>query len=94
MAEQEKKLSPNWFVYLIDSDAGFYCGITTDVERRFQQHLTGKGAKFFRRCKPKSVVYTETQLDRSSASQREYQIKQLTRTQKLKLIAQFNSEKN
>lgn len=92
--KEGKQLVTEWFVYLIDSDAGLYCGITTDLERRFQQHLTGKGAKFFRRSKPKSIVYIEAQVDRSSASQREYQIKQLTRAQKLKLIAQFNESKS
>ena len=85
MLEQEQSTT-KWFVYLIESDAGLYCGITTDVERRFQQHLTGKGAKFFRRSLPKRVVYTESQVDRSSASKREYQIKQLKRDEKLKLI--------
>lgn len=83
MAKQEDSL---WFVYLIETDAGLYCGITTDVERRYKQHCNGTGAKFFRRAKPIRIVYTEIQPDRSRASKREYAIKQLPRKQKLTLI--------
>lgn len=84
----EKEKQHDWFVYLIDSEAGLYCGITTDLQRRFKQHCTGKGAKFFRRAKPIAIVYTEKYSDRSFASKREYQIKQLTRAKKLALIAE------
>jgi len=77
----------NWFVYIIEaSDNTYYTGITTDLDRRFQQHLTGKGAKFFRGRKPVKFVYTENNHDRSSASSRESQIKALTRKEKEKLF--------
>ncbi|CED59608.1 putative excinuclease [Moritella viscosa] len=75
-----------WVVYLIETDVGLYCGITTDMERRYQQHCKGTGAKFFRRAKPIRIAYTEIQPDRSRASKREYAIKQLPRKQKLALI--------
>lgn len=75
-----------WIVYLIETDAGLYCGITTDIARRYKQHCNGSGAKFFRCAKPIRVAYTEIQPDRSSASKREYAIKQLSRKQKLALI--------
>lgn len=76
-----------WIVYLIETDAGLYCGITTNMERRYKQHCSGSGAKFFRRAKPIRIAYTEIQPDRSRASKREYAIKQLARKQKLALIA-------
>lgn len=79
--------SNDWVVYLIETDAGLYCGITTDMARRYQQHCSGTGAKFFRRARPIRIVYTENQPDRSTASKREYAIKQLRRDQKLALIA-------
>ena len=75
-----------WVVYLIETDVGLYCGITTDMERRYQQHCKGTGAKFFRRAKPIRIAYTEIQPDRSRASKREYAIKQLPRKQTLALI--------
>ncbi len=35
-----------WSVYLIRNNRNaLYCGVTNDVERRFNQHQTGKGAK-------------------------------------------------
>ncbi len=82
----KKVVEQLWIVYLIETDAGLYCGITTDMERRYQQHCKGTGAKFFRRAKPIRIAYTEIQPDRSRASKREYAIKQLPRKQKLALI--------
>ncbi|WP_233468241.1 GIY-YIG nuclease family protein [Zooshikella ganghwensis] len=87
LMKKEPPTQQNWFVYLIDSDAGLYCGITTNVNRRFSEHLSGKGAKFFRRAAPKQIVYVECCANRADASQRENQIKRLTRKQKLQLIA-------
>lgn len=85
--KQSSKEAPPWFIYLIESDAGYYCGITTNLQRRFNQHVSGTGAKFFRRAAPKKIVYVERGLDRSEASKREHAIKQLTRTKKVALIA-------
>ena len=77
-----------WYVYIIEaSDGSLYTGITTDVERRFTEHLsTDKGARFFRGRKPIKVVYTEDHPDRGSALRREAEIKKLKRVCKLKLI--------
>ena len=34
-----------WLVYMIHcSDGALYTGITNDLEKRFQQHLEGRGA--------------------------------------------------
>lgn len=78
----------DWLVYIIHcSDDSYYTGITTDLERRFEQHRSGKGAKYFNGREPLEVVYTEYCRDRSLASRREAQIKALPRGQKLRLIA-------
>mgnify|MGYP003672652867 CR=1 FL=1 len=69
-----------------------YTGITINVERRFQEHcdvyhgLDSKGAKFFRGHKPIEVVYQEKYNSRSEASRREYQIKSMTKKDKISLI--------
>ena len=78
-----------WSVYIIQaSDDSLYTGITTDIVRRWKQHESGKtGARFFRGRKPAALAYLEHGHDRSSASSREYAIKQLDRKTKLKLIA-------
>jgi len=77
-----------WYVYIIRaSDDSLYTGITTDVQRRFNEHHSpDKGARFFRGRKPLEVVYTETHPDRSSALQRESAIKKLSRGEKIELI--------
>jgi putative endonuclease len=78
-----------WKVYMIQaSDGSLYTGITTDVARRFNEHLNSKqGAKYFQGRKPEKVVYVEEGHDRSSASKREAEIKRLRREQKLELMA-------
>ncbi len=77
-----------WYVYIIRAtDQSLYTGITTDVERRFAEHQSGRaGAKYFRGRSPVEVVLVESGYDRSSASIREAQIKKLSREQKLELI--------
>ncbi|NOV30087.1 GIY-YIG nuclease family protein [Methylomonas sp. ZR1] len=78
----------NWSVYIIQCDDGsLYTGISTDVERRFKQHIEGRGAKYFRAKRPKELIYTEVGHSRASASRRESVIKKLSRVQKMKLIS-------
>jgi putative endonuclease len=77
----------HWQVYIIlCSDDSLYTGITTDIQRRFGQHVAGTGAKYFRCCSPCRVVYLEIDHDRSSASRREAQIKKLNAESKRRLI--------
>jgi putative endonuclease len=86
-----------WFVYIIKTEKDrLYTGITTDLARRFKEHLGdfSKGAKFFRSDKPEKIVYSEPRENRSSASIREAEIKRLTRKQKEDLILESNSGKN
>ncbi|MCO4754853.1 MAG: GIY-YIG nuclease family protein [Bacteriovoracaceae bacterium] len=77
-----------WFLYIIETENNkLYTGITTDVERRFQEHLCEpKGAKFLKANPPKKVVYTEEYENRSEASKREAQVKKLSRKEKNLLI--------
>jgi len=83
------KQAEHWSLYIIKaSDASFYTGITTDVERRFDEHSQGqKGAKYFNGRNPVKVVYREDGHSRSSASRREAEIKKLSRSEKESLIA-------
>ena len=73
-----------WSIYIIEaSDASLYTGITTDVDRRFEEHLNcQKGAKYFYGRSPVKVVYREDGHTRSSASRREAEIKKLSRPEK------------
>ncbi len=77
----------SWQVYMIIcSDNSLYTGITTDVQRRFSQHLAGTGAKYFRGRIPHRLVYLEGGHNRSTASRREAQIKKLRSDEKRQLI--------
>ena len=79
----------NWSLYIIEaSDASLYTGITTDVERRFDEHSQGpRGARYFNGRNPLRIVYREDGHSRSSASRREAEIKKLSRDAKQQLIA-------
>lgn len=77
-----------WWVYIVCcADDSLYTGITTDLERRIAEHNDSKkGAKYTRSKRPVKLVFSENHPDRSSASKREYRIKKMSRTNKLKLI--------
>jgi putative endonuclease len=81
--------SDNWSIYIIEaSDASLYTGVTTDIERRFEEHLQGRrGARYFSGRVPVRVVYCEHGHSRSSACRREAEIKKLSRGDKQRLIA-------
>ncbi len=68
------------------TDDSLYTGISTNVEKRYNEHATQQGAKYFRGRKPKAVVFQESGHDRSTASKREMEIKRLTRAKKIQLI--------
>lgn len=78
--------SDGYYVYLLRcEDDTLYCGWTMNLKKRYQKHQSGKGAKYTRAHKPVEVYYYECLEDASSARKREYEIKQLSREQKLKL---------
>lgn len=80
-------MEKQWFVYILRcGDETFYTGITTDVEKRFAAHSSGKGAKYTRGRGPLEIVYREECADHSAALKREVQIKKLSREEKEKLI--------
>ncbi|MDC0933238.1 GIY-YIG nuclease family protein [Arcobacteraceae bacterium] len=78
----------SYFVYILEcSDGSLYTGITTDIEKRIEEHNnSAKGAKYTKARRPVNLVYSETSENRSTASKREYAIKKLTRSKKLELI--------
>jgi len=78
----------SWKVYILHcADNTLYTGITTDINRRVQEHNSGvKGARYTRARRPVTLAYQESCASRADASRREYSIKQLHRTEKLELI--------
>lgn len=75
------------FVYILScSDGSLYTGYTTDLERRVSEHNSGNGAKYTRGRTPVTLVHSESYDSRSEAMSREYEIKQLQRSEKEALI--------
>lgn len=75
------------YCYLVRcSDNTFYCGYTNNLDKRIAAHNNGKGAKYTKSRRPVTLVYSEVYDNKSDAMKREWQIKQLTRQQKQKLI--------
>jgi putative endonuclease len=77
-----------YYVYmLLCGDDTIYTGISTDVERRVEEHRSGKGARYTRAKGVKRLLYKERKRSRSTASKREAEIKKMTRNEKLALVA-------
>jgi putative endonuclease len=75
------------YVYVLEcADGTFYTGYTTDVERRVSEHDAGDGAKYTRGRTPVELVYTEEFASRSAAMSREYELKQLSRAEKERVV--------
>ncbi len=79
----------NWFLYLIRCRNGrLYTGITTDVERRFEEHESGdkKGSKYLRGKAPLKLVMKKRVGDRSMALKIEAKVKKLSKIEKELLV--------
>lgn len=75
------------YAYILEcSDGTLYTGYTNNIEKRLSVHNSGKGAKYTRSRLPVRVVYFEEYETKQEAQRREYEIKQMTRAQKLLLI--------
>lgn len=81
-------MAETYFVYiLLTENNTLYCGYTDDVEKRYQAHLEGKGAKYTRANKPIKLLWQKEFETKSEALKEEYRIKhKLTKEQKLALI--------
>lgn len=76
------------YTYIVRcKDNTLYCGWTNNLEKRMASHNAGTGAKYTRSRYPVELVYYECFETKEEAMRREYAIKQLTRKQKLELIA-------
>lgn len=81
-------MAEKYYVYMLLTERNtLYCGYSDNVEKRFNEHLAGKGAKYTRANKPLKIVYKKEFSTKSEAQKEEYRIKhKLTRKEKLDLI--------
>ncbi|CDT61879.1 MULTISPECIES: GIY-YIG nuclease family protein [Vibrio] len=86
MSDADK--NADWVVYLIrNRHNALYCGVTNNLERRFEQHQTGKGAKALKGKGPLKLVWSFDVGSKSEALKTEYAIKQLPKSRKEKLVS-------
>ena len=69
-------MSPSYFAYVLRSlkDGKLYIGMTTDVQRRLQEHNHGKNPSTRHRL-PFLLVHTEVYPSREQAAKREHFLK-------------------
>jgi putative endonuclease len=86
-------MSDGWYLYLLRCmDGSYYAGIATDVDRRFREHVAGKGAKYTRSHPPEQVLASRAYPDRGSALRAEHALKRQPKARKLAwLLAQSGS---
>lgn len=85
---EKARVSP-WSLYVVRcADSSLYTGITTDVKERFAQHSEGgrRAAKYLRGRGPLQLVFSAEVGDRSQASRLEWRVKQLSKSQKERLL--------
>ena len=77
------------YTYILEcADGTLYCGWTNDLDRRVAAHNAGKGAKYTKSRRPVVLKYDESFSTRQEAMRREWEIKQLSRKEKLELVRQ------
>lgn len=85
--EEEKN-----YTYILEcADGSLYCGWTNRLKERVQAHNAGRGAKYTKSRRPVTLVYYEEFDTKQEAMQREWAVKQLSRKEKLRLIADGRS---
>ena len=89
-ADSSKAKAP-WFLYLIECEGNsIYTGITTDVQRRYAQHLAGTGAKYTRARKPLRLLGWLEFSTKSEALKAEIRTKNLKAERKRALCLELN----
>ena len=79
-----------WIIYILKcKDQSLYTGITNNLDRRIEQHISGNGSKYLRGRLPLKLVYKEHALNRSDATKRELEIKKLNKRAKQFLINSY-----
>ena len=76
-----------YYLYLLECiDNSYYCGITTDVNRRLRQHNNGKASKYTRGRLPVKLIGSYYCGNRSNASKEEYKVKKMKKMEKVEWV--------
>ena len=83
-----------YYVYILEcSDGSYYTGYTNNIEKRLVLHNKGGGSKYVRSRRPVKVVFTKTYRYYKLALKEERRLKTLSRPQKEKLVAGYQSKR-
>ncbi|HEY9703774.1 MAG TPA: GIY-YIG nuclease family protein [Allocoleopsis sp.] len=84
-----------WFIYILEcADGSLYTGITNDLDKRIKAHSEGKGAKYTKGRGPFKLLHCFMHPSKSSASQREAEIKKWPKEEKIRHIEYWSEKKN
>jgi len=82
--------SKKFYIYIVSCcDGTLYTGYTNDIPTRIEEHngLSKKtGAKYTSARRPVKLVYSEEHESKSTAMKREWEIKQMSRLEKIELV--------
>lgn len=80
------------YTYIVKcSDGSLYTGWTNNLEKRIKDHNAGRGAKYTKARRPVVLVYKEEFPKKQEAMKREWEIKRLSRKEKLSMIENSKS---
>lgn len=75
------------YIYIVKcSDGSLYTGWTNNLEKRIEDHNAGRGAKYTKARRSVILVYKEEFSTKQEAMRREWEIKQMSRKEKLSMI--------
>jgi len=83
---QNAFMSASFYILRLRSGQ-LYVGATTDLERRWQEHVSGDACRTSRLDPPVAIVYTEEFTDFPKARRREAQVKRWSRAKREALVA-------
>lgn len=84
----------NWYVYILRcKDNSLYTGITNNIQKRYQKHESGKGARYTKIKGVKKIEIVFILKNRSQASKIEYFIKAKNKKHKELLIEDKKEQK-
>ena len=82
-----------WYVYMLLCKSNrIYTGATPDLQKRFDTHVSGRGAMFTRINTPQKILASKLFPSKSAALRAEAQIKSLSRAQKLYMASKWLGE--
>jgi predicted GIY-YIG superfamily endonuclease len=86
---------PHYHVYILRcKDGSYYTGHAKDVQKRFEMHKKGRGARYTRIHEPEELVYIEQFENRGEAMKRERKIKKFSHDRKQQLILENGTSAN